>query len=119
MAASYRLMLETERVVSGFPRRHKYDCGKELRGLAYEGHRLLQDAMRAKKDGTGRKADLLRQVIAANDSLKLRLPVAFDLQLFKSKGQFTDLTEIAAHVGRQLGALLRSMEHPKGQSSNA
>jgi hypothetical protein len=117
---SYRLMLEMERAAHRFPRSHKYACGAEMRTLAYTGHRLAENAWRARKSNPAAAADFVAQLIIANDELKSRLKVAYDLQMFKSTGQFEELAELANNIGRQVGAWFKALQkHPTGQIPNA
>ena len=59
---------------------------------------------------------MLRQLLEHNDRLKLGLQIGHRLQAFRSRGQFEVVIVQARNVGRQVGAWLRKIQHPNGQS---
>ena len=113
---SERLLDGLERDVPGFPKKYRYMLGQSIREEAMQGALLSQQAMMV----ASRQAQLLQQLSVSNDRLKLFLQTAHRRQCFKSAGQFEIHVGLARSVGRQCGALIKSVsKHLNGQSAGA
>jgi len=113
-------MLELEREVPRFPRRHRYSLGQDLRGNVLEAALLSHEAFRAVRDPQ-RHAALVSDLVEAVDRLKLRLQLGQQLQVFVSFARFEEIIRIADDLGRQCGGLQRKIrqQHPNGQNPAA
>ena len=115
--AAERLLLEIERAVSAFPRRHRYTAGNGLREQAMKVTEIVHRAWR-ERSRQAEWADTLRWEI---DGLKIRLQLCSRLHAFTSPGLFWDLAKQAKALGKQAGGWHRQLSgnHPKGQSAQA
>jgi hypothetical protein len=111
-----RLLLEIEQAVAGFPRRHRYTVGAELRQQAMGVTVLVHRAWRDRKQ----QLALIERVIWEVDSLKIRMQLCSRLRAFASLAQFEMLARIARELGKQAGGWYRQQKgkHPtNGQSA--
>jgi hypothetical protein len=112
-----RLLLEIEQAVAGFPRKHRYTAGEELRKQAMGVTVLVHRAWRDRKQ----QLALIERVVWEVDALKIRMQLYSRLRAFASLGQFEMLARIARELGKQAGGWLRQQKsgtHPtNGQSA--
>jgi hypothetical protein len=112
---SERILLEVERAVVNFPKRHRYgeSAGGELRRSARDVVRATQHAWRAHHD----RGPAIAALSAAIDALKVELQLCQSLGAFSSFGVFETLITLAQDIGRRCGGWQR--KHPIGQSRTA
>ena len=117
--AAGSLLLEVEKAVADFPRKHRYSLGTDLRDGAINLVLLGQEASRAGREPNRQRA-LLRELSRCIDKLKLQILMGHRLQCF-SFARCELLTTMAASCGRQCGGWLKAhtIKHPKGQNPAA
>jgi len=103
-----RLLLEIERAVAGFPRRHRYTAGAELRQQAMGITVLVHRAWRDRKQ----QLALIEHVVWEVDALKIRMQLCSQLRAFASLAQFEMLARIARELGKQAGGWYRQQSSP-------
>jgi len=110
-----RLLLEIEQAVAGFPRKHRYTAGEELRKQAMGVTVLVHRAWRDRKQ----QLALIERVVWEVDALKIRMQLCSRLRAFASLAQFEMLARIARELGKQAGGWYRQQSgtHPNGQSA--
>ena len=94
-----RIVLQLEIAVRGFARYHKYTLGTDLRQQAMHVYRLAHRAWRNK----AQQLDWLSQLVWAVDELKLSIQLAQQLKIFASFGQFEQIAQLVADMGKQTG----------------
>jgi hypothetical protein len=111
-----RLLLEIERAVAGFPRRHRYTVGADLRQQAMGVTVLVHRAWRDRRN----QVALIERVRWEVDALKIRMQLCSRLRAFASLAQFEMLARIARELGKQAGGWHRqhSGQHPNGQNGH-
>jgi hypothetical protein len=112
-----RVLVGVEQAACGFPRKHRYTLGSDLRKQAMGVARLTH---RAWRDHAGRRS-WLKQLTQAVDDLQLTIDIGCQLRAFRSFGQFEDLARLAKDLGKQCGGWHRHQkeQHPQGQNAPA
>lgn len=111
--AANRVLLDTEKAVIRFARRHKYQVGADLRSQAMEIARCAYRAWRER----GRQLQRVHELAEAIDNLKLTMRLAKQLNAFGSFGEFVALAREVIELGRQCGGWLKSL-HAKGRNES-
>lgn len=109
--AANRVLLDVEKAVVRFPRRHKYQVGADLRTEAMAIARCAYRAWRERS----RQLQRVHELAEAIDNLKLTMRIAKQLRAFGSFGEFEALAREVIDLGRQCGGWLKSL-HAKGQN---
>ena len=113
-----RLLLEIEQAVAGFPRKHRYTAGEELRKQAMDVTVLVHRAWRDKRN----QVALIERVRWEVDALKIRMQLCSRLRAFASLAQFEMLARVARELGKQAYGwhrqMLESGKHPTGQNEH-
>lgn len=86
-----RLLLEIEKAVAGFPRKHRYTAGEELRTQAMDVTVLVHRAWRDRQN----QVALIERLRWDVDALKIRMQLCSRLHLFASLAQFEMLARQA------------------------
>ncbi|GLQ96427.1 four helix bundle protein [Dyella mobilis] len=105
-------MLDIEKSVLQFPKRHQHVSGQQLRQQIFK---VVQLASRA----WCKPAERLTLVEALDEAIidfRITFQLAKRLQAFASFGQFEDLARKLAELGREVGGWKRQL-HPKGQNA--
>jgi len=112
-----RLLLEIEKAVANFPRKHRYTAGAKLReqamGITVLVHRAWRDRLN--------QVALIERLRWEVDALKIRMQLCSRLHAFASLAQFGMLARIARELGKQAGGWHRQQQsgsHPKGQNGH-
>lgn len=106
------LMLDIEKTVLRFPKRHQHVSGQQLRQQIFKVVQLASQAW-------CKPAERIALVDALDDALidfRITFQLAKQLQAFASFGQFEDLARKLAELGREVGGWKRQL-HPKGQNA--
>ena len=109
------LCVQMEQAVSRFSRYHKYTIGTKLREAAMAVAEIAHLAWRERV----RQSVWTRRLVAAVDTLKLRMQIGKQLRAFASFGQFEALMRSAVDLGRQAGGWHKQQQarkHLKGQN---
>ena len=100
---SLELCLLLETAVRQFPRYHKYAIGNDLRQEARNLIRLVVRANQARN-----KQQTLIELREASEEMKLLVHLAFEVNAFTNKGQFSQAAKLAVEVARQSEGWLRA-----------
>jgi hypothetical protein len=114
MKAIERLLVEIERAVGTFARKHRYDLGGDVRRQTM---RVFQLANRACRDRDA-QARWVGDLVWAVDDLKQYLQTCKLIGATRSFRQFEHLIRMIEDVGAQAGGWKRQL-NPKAQSAQA
>ena len=106
------LMLDIEKAVLQFPKRHQHVSGQQLRQQIFKVVQLASQAWCKPAE----RASLVDALDEALIDFRITFQLAKRLQAFASFGQFEDLARKLAELGREVGGWKRQL-HPKGQNA--